>query len=168
MEFNGLAKIFLKICEKFNQFSVDYIIGGGFAVILHGMPRLTNDIDFFVDPSEENVNKIKQVLMDIFHDESIDEIRNTDVEEYSVVRYGTPKGFYLDFIGKIGEVAKFSDIKNGVVYLEIENVKIPVCGVETLLRLKEHTIRPVDQQDAIFLREKLNYQKKIKEKDKNK
>ena len=59
MDIEGLSNIFLKICEKFNQVGVDYVVGGGFAIILHGLPRMTDDVDFFVDPSPENVEKIK-------------------------------------------------------------------------------------------------------------
>lgn len=158
MASGGLTEIFLKVCEKFNHIGVEYVIGGGFAVILHGMPRLTNDIDFFVNPSKENVEKIKIALTEIFNDASIKEIKPTDVEEYSVIRYGTPEGFYLDFIGKVGEMFQFSDIKKGIEWIEIENIKVPVCSAETLLKLKEKSLRPVDQQDAIFLKEKLKHQ----------
>jgi hypothetical protein len=160
LDIDGLSKILIKICENFNRGGVDYVVGGGFAVILHGLPRVTDDIDFFVDPSSENIAKIKTALMDIYHDHAIDDIRVTDIESYSVVRYGTPEGFYLDFIGKIGEVAGYLEIKKGRVYLELEKVRIPVCGVETMLKLKEHTVRPVDQQDSIFLRAKLSRQNK--------
>jgi len=159
MDIDGLSKILIKICDKFNRAGVDYIIGGGFAVILHGLPRLTDDIDFFVNPSSENVTKIKTALMDIYNDNAINDIRVTDINSYSVVRYGTPEGFCLDFIGRVGEVAGYAEIKRGRVYLELENVRIPVCGVETMLKLKEHTVRPVDQQDSIFLRAKLSRKK---------
>ncbi len=158
MVIGGLTEIFLKVCNKFNYLGVEYVIGGGFAVILHGLPRLTNDIDFFVNPSEENVERIKIALTEVFNDPSIEEIKPGDLEAYSVVRYGTPKGFYLDFIGKVGEMFKFSDIKKGIEWIEIENIRVPVCNVETLLRLKENSLRPIDQQDVIFLREKLRRQ----------
>jgi predicted nucleotidyltransferase len=164
LDINGLAKIFLDVCKKFNELGVDYVVGGGFAVILHGLPRLTNDIDFFINPSPDNVNKIKQALADIFNDESIQEIGITDIEKYSVVRYGTPQGFYLDFIGKVGDFAKYPDLRKGVVYLEVETVQIPVCGIETLLWLKEHTLRPIDQEDVLFLKEKLRHQKEKQKK----
>ena len=160
MAFNGLTEIFLKVCEKFNDISVDYVVGGGFAVILHGLPRLTNDIDFFVSSAKENVEKIKKALLEIFNDESINEIEPTDIEEYSVIRYVTPQGFYLDFIGKVGEMFRFSDIKKGIEWIEIENIKVPVCNVETLLELKEKSLRPIDQQDVIFLKEKLKRKRK--------
>ncbi len=160
MAFRGLMEIFLKVCEKFNEVDVEYVIGGGFAVILHGLPRLTNDIDFFVNPSKENVEKIKTALIEIFNDESINDIKPTDIEEYSVVRYVTPEGFYLDFIGKVGEMFRFSDIKKRIEWIEIENIKVPVCNVETLLELKEKSLRPIDQQDVIFLKEKLKRKRK--------
>jgi len=156
MDIEGLGDIFLKVCKKFNQVGVDYVIGGGFAVILHGMPRLTDDIDFFVDPAPKNVSKIKRALMEIYNDEAINDIKATDIDDYSVVRYGTPEGFYLDFISRIGDFAEFSDLKKGVEYIEMENIKIPVCGIEVMLRLKGNTVRPIDQQDAIFLQEKMN------------
>ena len=157
MASGGLTQILLKVCKKFNQAGVEYVIGGGFAVILHGMPRLTNDIDFFVSPSKENVKRIKIALKEIFNDISIEEIKPTDIQKYSIIRYGTPEGFYLDFIGKVGEAFRFSDIKKGIEWIEIENIKIPVCNVEMLLKLKEKSLRPIDQQDVIFLKEKLKH-----------
>ena len=156
MDIDGLSRILLRICEEFNREGVDYVVGGGFAVILHGFPRLTDDIDFFIDPSAGNVARMKKALKTLYDDKAIDDIRPEDVNNYSVVRYGTPEGFYLDFIGKVGEVADFRVVKKGSVHLEIEKVRIPVCGVKTLLKLKENTVRPVDRQDAIFLKEKLS------------
>ena len=156
MDIDGLSRILLRICEEFNREGVDYVVGGGFAVILHGFPRLTDDIDFFIDPSAGNVARMKKALKTLYDDKAIDDIRPEDVNNYSVVRYGTPEGFYLDIIGKVGEIADFPVIKKGSVHLEIEKVRIPVCGVKTLLKLKENTARPVDRQDAIFLKEKLS------------
>lgn len=40
-----LFKKFLKVLEALENEGVDYILVGGFAVIIHGMPRLTQDID---------------------------------------------------------------------------------------------------------------------------
>jgi len=162
MASTGLIELFLKVCKKFNEMNVEYVVGGGFAIILHGFPRLTNDIDFFVDPSEENVEKIKRALIEIFNDENIEEMKPTDIKEYSVVRYAPPDGFFLDFIGKVGETFQFSDIKKGIEWIEIENVRVPICDAETLLKLKEKSLRPIDQQDVIFLREKLKHKSRFK------
>ena len=39
---------FIKVLEALNKHEVDYVLIGGVAVILHGMQRLTRDVDIFV------------------------------------------------------------------------------------------------------------------------
>ncbi len=39
-----------------------YLIVGGYAVAYHGYPRLTGDIDIFVEMSEENAGEIEAAL----------------------------------------------------------------------------------------------------------
>ena len=40
-------QVFLKVLKAMEDEGVDYILIGGFAVILHGLPRFTMDMDFF-------------------------------------------------------------------------------------------------------------------------
>jgi hypothetical protein len=47
-----------------NSHSGRYVVVGGFAVAFHGYPRMTGDIDFLVEPSEENARKLEAVLED--------------------------------------------------------------------------------------------------------
>ncbi len=56
-----------------------------------------------------------------------------------------------DFVVKIGEMFTFADLSYEV--LEIEGHHVKVATPECLLRMKEGTIRPIDQNDAMFLRE---------------
>lgn len=48
--------------ELLNSHDVRYVIVGGWAVALHGHPRYTGDIDFFVECSPENAEKLLRVL----------------------------------------------------------------------------------------------------------
>ena len=43
---------------------VDYMIVGGYAVAFHGFPRFTKDIDIFFDTSRENVDRLRQVVVE--------------------------------------------------------------------------------------------------------
>jgi hypothetical protein len=52
----------LSIIRAFNREGAQYKVFGGMAVAFHGLPRTTNDADFLVDPSPENVVKIKRAL----------------------------------------------------------------------------------------------------------
>jgi len=108
---------------------------------------------FFVDDSPENITRLKKALSSIYHDPSIEELKPDEIRQYAVIRYGTPDDFYIDFIGMIGEVFSFKDIERDMEIFEIDNIKIPVCGLETLIKMKE-TMRERDMRDLIFRNEK--------------
>jgi predicted nucleotidyltransferase len=159
MEDKKLDKALIELCNTFNKFGVRYVVVGGFAVIMHGLARMTEDIDFFIHDSAENVEKVKAALRYTYNDTSVDEIKPDDVKEYAVIRYGTPEGFYIDFIGKIGDMFSFDEVERDAEVYEIDNVKIPVCGLETLIKM-EATMRDIDKRDLIFLKKKAEERKK--------
>ena len=142
---------YMRVLEALEKHNVDYILVGGFAVILFGMQRLTRDIDIFVKMAPENIEKLRKALHALFEDPSIEEITLGELEQYPVIRYGTPNGFYIDILARLGEVAAFDDLDYEAV--EIQGTQIKVATPETLYRLKKDTIRPEDKIDAMFLKE---------------
>ncbi len=144
---------FLEVIARLEKENVDYILIGGFAVILYGMPRLTQDVDLFLRNDSENINRLQKALYDVFQDDSVWEITAEELDRYPVIRYGTPDGFSLDFIVKIGTAFTYDDLKYELI--EVEGRSIRVATAETLYRLKKDTLRPIDQNDAAFLSELL-------------
>ena len=55
--FNSDFAEFIGLMEKQK---VDYILIGGYSVILHGYPRTTGDMDIWVRPSRENYQMLKK------------------------------------------------------------------------------------------------------------
>ena len=51
----------------------------------YGFPRATEDIDLLVDPSNENISKLKNALS-FLPDNAVREVAPDDVEKYEVVR----------------------------------------------------------------------------------
>jgi len=51
-----------RICGSLDTAGARYVLIGGFAVILRGGERTTKDIDLLVDPSPENVDRLKRAL----------------------------------------------------------------------------------------------------------
>lgn len=45
-----------------NSHSIEFIIAGAHALAFHGIPRFTEDIDFFINNSQENVSRLAQAL----------------------------------------------------------------------------------------------------------
>jgi hypothetical protein len=142
---------FLHIADALENEGVEYIPIGGFAIILHGLPRLTQDVDLFIRNDEDNVQRLKKALYNVFQDTTINEITVEELQQYPVIRYGSPDGFCIDLIVKIGEILTYTDLN--YLVLDVEGHKIKIATVETLIRLKEGTIRPIDKSDVLFLKE---------------
>jgi hypothetical protein len=149
---------YIQVLKALEAERVEYILIGGIAVILHGLPRFTEDIDILMKVDEENVERLKRALRRVFDDPSIDEIAVTDLMEYAVVRYGSPGGFYVDLIARVGEVADYSTVASEV--MEIDGNDVRVATAEALYRMKHDTVRPKDQADALFLKGKIQYLKR--------
>ncbi len=52
----------IELCKLFSAHGVDFLLVGGQAVIAHGYPRLTNDMDLWVRPKVDNEEKILAAL----------------------------------------------------------------------------------------------------------
>jgi hypothetical protein len=143
---------FLDIMRALSAEDVDYILIGGFAVILHGLSRLTADIDIFVKPEAENLGRLKMALREVFPtDDEIDSLSLRDLQDYAVVRFGTEDDFYIDLIAGIGEMFRYEDLEFEV--REVAGAQVRIATPETLLRMKKDTVRPEDKRDARFLAE---------------
>ncbi len=142
---------FIKVFEALEKYEVDYILIGGVAVILHGMQRLTRDVDVFVNIFPENIGKLREALHSIYKDPSIEEITLNELNDYPVIRYGTPSGFYIDIMARLGEVATYDSLKYEII--DYNGIKIKIATPETLYQLKRDTLRDKDKIDAVFLRE---------------
>jgi predicted nucleotidyltransferase len=147
--FDRLADLLRALADE----QVRYVLFGGQAVNLHGIPRYTEDIDLFVDASPPNVERLRCALRRVWNDPAIDEITADDLGgEYAVVRYGTPDGFAIDVVSRIGDAFGFEDLD--VQTLSIAGVPARVATPETLYRMKKDTVRPIDHADAADLAEK--------------
>lgn len=57
-----VEKDFEELLKLFEKHKVKYCIVGAFAVGFHAIPRYTKDIDFFVEPSDENAGNVLKAL----------------------------------------------------------------------------------------------------------
>lgn len=140
----------LSICRALNEARARYVIVGGFAVILHGYARGTMDLDLLIDPSPENVRKVKEALSKL-PDNAAAEVEEGDVERYTVVRVADE--IVVDLMAKAAGVT-FDDVVQTAEHYDVEGVSIPFAGVRDLIKMKD-TVRPKDRTDVMFLRRKL-------------
>jgi hypothetical protein len=133
--------------------SVAYVLFGGQAVNAHGIMRFTGDIDLFVEPRPENIERLRRALRRVWNDPDIDDIRAGDLAgEYAVVRYGTPDDFVIDLTSRIGDAFRFGDVEWDTVV--VAGVPARVATPRMLYRMKKDTVRPHDRADAAELKRK--------------
>jgi hypothetical protein len=51
-----------ELLQLFNEFQVEFLIVGGFAVMKYGEPRYTKDLDVWVNNSAQNSHKVVEAL----------------------------------------------------------------------------------------------------------
>lgn len=131
---------------------VRYVVFGAVAMNLLGLPRATEDLDVFLAPDPNNIERFKAALRSVFQDPSIDEIRAEDLlGEYPAVQYVPPEGdFYIDILTRLGDAFRYEDIvSERISFLDL---MVTVATPEMLYRMKKDTVRPKDWGDAEMLR----------------
>jgi predicted nucleotidyltransferase len=148
--YHRLAELLRALADE----EVDYVLIGGLALNLQGIVRTTEDVDLFLRPDEENIERAKRALRRVWDDPAVEEIAAADLlGDYAVVRYGPPdEDVIVDLLTRIGTAVSFEDLESETkIY---EGIPVQVATPKTLVRLKSDTIRPRDHADAAALRER--------------
>lgn len=143
---------FLELMRQLNLAEVDYVVIGAVALAIHGHPRGTRDVDFFVRPDPENIARLRRALRALWDDPHIEEITAEDLcGDYPAVAYGPPDdSLPMDILTRLGEAFAFSDLEIEVLY--VDDVPVRVATPRTLYRMKKDTVRMQDHADADWLR----------------
>jgi hypothetical protein len=52
------------VFASFQQSKVEYLVIGGIAAVLHGVPRATFDLDILINPTAENAQRLLKAMLD--------------------------------------------------------------------------------------------------------
>lgn len=143
------AKVILAALEREG---VDYVLVGSMAMAAQGLVRATRDLDFFVSPAAENVERLKRALRSLFDDPSVDEITAADLAgDYPAIEYNPPHGRYsMDILARLGEAFRFEDLE--AQEMLVDGIRLRVATPAMLYRMKRGTARPQDRVDADWIR----------------
>jgi Nucleotidyl transferase AbiEii toxin, Type IV TA system len=135
---------------------VRYLVFGAVALNLLGLARATEDIDIFIAPERENVQRLKAALRSVFADPAIEEISADDLlGDYPAVQYVPPEGdYHLDILTRLGEAFRFRDLE--AVRVDLDGQPVWVASPRTLYQMKKDTVRAKDRGDAELLRRRFN------------
>ena len=133
---------------------VRYVVFGAVAINLLGLPRATEDLDIFVAPERENIERLRKALRSVFDDPGVEQITADDLlGEYPAVQYVPPEGsFYLDILTRLGEAWRWEDIASQRI--AFAGLEVNVATPSVLYRMKKDTVRPKDWGDAELLKKR--------------
>jgi len=140
-----------ELLKQLNQAGVRYLLAGGQAMRLTGMPRFSMDWDFFIPPRDaENFARLNTLLADEF---DMPLIPLGPRGENFVQTYQTRWGVVQFHLGLPG-VPKFDDAERQVM-VRVNESGTPVRCLSGLhlLSAKQAANRPQDQADIAFLTE---------------
>jgi len=143
----------VELCRRLNAAGVEYVLIGGFAVILHGFVRGTKDIDLLVDASPANVERIRRALS-YLEDNAVAEVADDEISRYAVVRVADE--IVIDLMARAcGIDFEQATREGGIQTLYVEGTPVPVATKEMLIRMKD-TVRPSDAADVEYLKLRLS------------
>jgi hypothetical protein len=147
-----------RILAALEREGVRYVLIGAMAMAAQGLVRATHDLDFFVAPEAENVDRLKRAFKTLFdNDPNIDEISAEDLAgDYPAVEYTPPHGRYsVDILTRLGEAFRYPDIEAETLRTA-EGTRISVATPRMLYRMKRDTVRPQDRLDAAAIKEEFS------------
>ena len=138
---------FLKLLEKQK---IDFLLVGGYAVVLHGYIRSTGDMDLWIERNSQNYQKLKKVYAEfgapIFPEEQFAD------ENFNVWGIGREPS-KIEILTQVDGL-KFRDSFKKRIYFNVDKLQIPYIDFDDLIMNKLATGRYKDLADIEQLKKK--------------
>ncbi len=149
----NLTDEFLSVVDALNEVAIPFAVCGGFAVALHGYPRLTRDIDLMI--LREDVDRVRATVRNLGYvltagDMTFGRAKGApqDIVRISRAISGEEDLVTLDFL-LVGDSMR--DHWDKRIQLELEGRRIPCLDREGLIQMKRVAGRPKDLEDIEHL-----------------
>jgi len=138
----------LRLYKSLKKEGVKYIVIGGAAAIAYGVPRTTNDLDLFIEPTLDNCKRFLTALQEaglgtafLTNAKKLAETELTIIDD--IIR--------LDILTKVKGLT-FKESWNDRVKKEISNIAINFISLDDLIKSKNSVGRKIDKDDIKLLR----------------
>ena len=154
---------YLDLFRCLHEHQVRYLLAGGVAMNLHGVPRMTMDVDLVLALDDANVESFigcaRQLGLKPQAPVSIDSLKNPDdrrrwIEEKNLIAFalggGNPSHPTVDVL--LRHDLDLDAALHRALRQTVDGVPITIASIEDMIALKENTGRRQDQDDVEHLR----------------
>lgn len=145
---------FYDFLVSFEKAKVEYVLVGGYSVIIHGYQRTTGDMDLLVNSTEENYTRIKMAFQDFgmsLFNMTLERFLNTS--DFDVFEFGRPPTT-IDILTKMKGVEFLEAYNNRIRYQVEDELTINVIQINQLITAKQSSARHKDLDDIEQLTKK--------------
>lgn len=142
--------------ECLQREGVEFMLVGGYAVALHGWPRMTFDIDFWIMANPQNATAVMRALKTF--GAPLMDLKEEDFHKPGMVFQIGTEPQRIDILSAISGVA-YEDAASRAVRMEVDGLSLKVIALDDLIANKRASGRPKDIVDAMTLekmKEKMN------------
>lgn len=139
-----LLKDFRDMLSALSEAGAEYLVVGAHALANHGLVRATRDLDCWINPTDENAQRVYHALQ-VFGAPSwisLDDLKSPN----RVIQIGV-EPVRIDLLTSIDGVS-FAEAWPARVVTEVDGLALPVLSREHLLINKRATGRSQDRVDA--------------------
>ena len=145
-----------KLLKLLTENEVQFVIIGGVAATLHGSSMVTEDIDFCVPFTVDNMNVLLRAFKDIHPTHRVigdDRPLTESAEDLSAFKnlYLKTDLGYIDMLSEVKGVGDFKAVKQASVEAELFCAKCPILDLDALIDAKKQMDRPKDKETVIQL-----------------
>ncbi len=150
---------FLRVLRAIQDAQVRYVVVGGLAVVLHGVDRLTADIDLVIDLAPEQASRAVETLLALgfrtqvpvdarqFADPAMRK-RWRDESSMVVLSFWDPQNRFPTVDVFAEYPMEFETMYESSMVMSLSGSDVHVASIEHLIRIKQAAGRPKDLEDA--------------------
>lgn len=144
---------FDQLLRRLSEAGVEFVLVGGLAVNAWGVVRGTKDVDVVVASDPENLKRIAKVAVEIHgHVQTGESFFSTPFSIAAQLASGERVAIetefgVLDIVQGLDGVPSYDELRSSAIETEILDVKVSVCSIEDLRRMKRAAGRPRDSVD---------------------
>ena len=139
-----LNKDYKEMLQCLLEENVRFLLVGAYAVAVHGFPRATKDIDFFVWATPENAANLMRALAKF--GAPLDDISESDFSSEGIIFQIGNSPRRIDIITNISGV-KFEQAYANRKAIFLEGIEVPVISLQDLIANKRASGRMQDLAD---------------------
>lgn len=148
-----------ELMKKFYLDKIEYLLAGGLAMNLYGLPRMTYDVDILVNLTESNLVKLNNTLKKLHYKpiipEPIFKVLDPKIKEDWIKNKNMSAFSYFNKDNKFSTVdvvinhnLDFNQAFQNKTVFDSPDYKIYLINIKDLLKIKEFSNRAKDQEDV--------------------